>query len=63
MAAKPSMFNVVPAADLKAERDVFLGLPVETTNKQTFHRVPDGARCSPTGAATSTQCLNGERYR
>jgi hypothetical protein len=45
------MYTVVPAVDLVPERDVFMGLPVETTNKQTFHRVPIRSACteSPSG--------------
>jgi hypothetical protein len=41
-----SMFKVVPAVDLKAERDVYVGLPVENTNKQTFHRIPIRSACT-----------------
>jgi hypothetical protein len=43
---KPNMFHVVPVEDLNAERDVFVGVPVETTNKQTFHRVPIRSSCT-----------------
>lgn len=35
-----SQFHVVDALKLNAETDVFIGLPQESTNKQTFHRVP-----------------------
>lgn len=45
-AKNPSMFHVVNACELKPERDVFVGLPVETTNKQTFHRVPIRSACT-----------------
>ena len=38
--ANNSMFNVIPALDLNAERDVFMGLPVESNTKQTFYRIP-----------------------
>lgn len=34
------LFKVIDVADLNAERDVLIGLPVESTNKQTYHRVP-----------------------
>ena len=38
---KPGMFHTVAAGELRAERDVLLGMPTDpTTNKQTFHRVP-----------------------
>lgn len=45
MAANP-MFTVVPALDLNAQRDVYVGLPVENTNKQTFHRIPIRSSCT-----------------
>lgn len=34
------VFHVVDAADVDPERDVYIGLPVETVNKQTFYRLP-----------------------
>ena len=52
-AKNPSMFHTVLAAELEPERDVFVGLPVETTNKQTFHRVPIRSAC--------TDGLSGDR--
>lgn len=42
------LFKVVDVADLNAERDVVLGLPVESTNKQTYHRVPIRSSCFET---------------
>lgn len=54
--SKPGMFHVVPTVDLNPERDVYVGLPVETTNKQTFHRVPV--------RSASTESASGDRrYR
>lgn len=43
-----SIFHVIDVAHLNAERDVFMGLPVESTNKQTFHRVPIRSACMET---------------
>lgn len=34
------LFHVIKASDLDAERDIFLGVPVEGSSKQSFHRVP-----------------------
>ena len=56
--ASNSLFHVVEAAQLDAERDVYVGLPVETTNKQTFHRVP--VRASRTEARV--QLLPGSTH-
>ena len=47
------MYHVVPVTDLVPERDVLVGLPVETTNKQTFHRVP--VRAAHTESASGDQ--------
>ena len=41
-----AMFKVVPISELKPERDVFLGLPEESTNKQTYHRIPVRSSCT-----------------
>ena len=41
-----SMFKVIPAVELNAQRDVYVGLPVENTNKQTFHRIPIRSSCT-----------------
>jgi hypothetical protein len=40
------MFHVVAASELNAERDVYVGLPMESTNKQTFHRIPIRSSCT-----------------
>ena len=51
--ATNSMFNVIPALDLNAERDVFMGLPVESNTKQTFYRIPI--------RSSSTESASGDR--
>lgn len=38
--ANNQVFHVIDAAEIDPERDVYVGLPVETVNKQTFHRLP-----------------------
>ena len=48
MSAQHSIFQVIDVAHLDAERDVFMGLPIESTNKQTFHRVPIRSSCMET---------------
>ena len=72
-----NMFHVIPAGELDAERDILLGLPVEGTNKQAFHRVPlrssslegsDGHMASPAGrvhphgAASPVQTIPGDQH-
>lgn len=47
------MFKVIPVGELNAERDVYMGLPVENTNKQTFHRIPI--------RSSSTESESGDR--
>ena len=53
--AANTMFTVVAASELQAERDVLVGLPVENTTKQTFHRIP--IRSSNTQSATGDRRL------
>lgn len=52
-----SMFKVVPAADLQPERDVYMGLPVENTNKQTFHRIPIRSSCTESETGDRRICV------
>lgn len=59
------MFHTVAAVDLQAERDVFMGMPSETTNKQTFLRVPlrSSHTESPSGdKRTRVQFVDGNKH-
>ena len=55
MTATNSMFSVVLASELQPERDVFVGLPVENSSKQTFHRIPIRSSC--TESSTGNQAV------
>jgi hypothetical protein len=63
---KPGMFHTVAAGELRAERDVLLGMPTDpTTNKQTFHRVPvrSAHTESPSGdRRTRVQYVDGSKH-
>lgn len=58
-----SLFKVVDVGELDAERDVFMGLPVESTNKQTYHRVPIRSSSveTPDDRKVSTQFVPGSK--
>ena len=63
---KQAMFHTVLASELRADRDVFLGMPSDpTTNKQTFHRVPvrSAHTESPSGdQRTRVQFVDGNKH-
>lgn len=55
-ATQQQLFKVVDVAELDAERDVVLGLPVGSTNKQTYHRVPIRSSCLETPDDRKIRC-------
>ena len=68
---QPGMFNVIAAADVEPERDVFVVLPTEAppnkaggNNKQPFHRVPIRSACTESAGGdrrVRVQLVDGHR--
>lgn len=59
-----NVFHVIKAANLDAERDVFVGLPQDGNNKQAFHRVPVRSSNLETadGRLSRVQLLSGQTH-